>query len=26
VESIREDGRLISVEPIGSGLAGTDEA
>ena len=25
VESIREDGRVISVEPIGSGLAGTDE-
>lgn len=25
VESIREDGRLISVEAIGSGLAGTDE-
>jgi predicted dehydrogenase len=26
VESIREDGRLIGVETIGSGLAGTDEA
>jgi predicted dehydrogenase len=26
VESMREDGRLISVETIGSGLAGTDEA
>lgn len=26
VESIREDGRVISVEPIGSGLAGTDES
>ncbi len=25
VESIREDGRLISVEAIGSGLSGTDE-
>lgn len=26
VESIREDGRLISVEAIGSGLPGTDDA
>jgi hypothetical protein len=25
VESMREDGRMISVEPIESGLTGTDE-